>query len=237
MNWQTIYEWISGIVVCGVSFTAFIVAIAKLCGKSLIDEWFARRNQKYKAQLDKEFARYEAQLKSKLEVLRISYGNIFSERISVFKEACTRMQKIEEYRQRLAAYQKYPCRTEIDFATKCSDVEGCPSDCILNYKKVVFEMKDYMDETENWFYQNEFFFSLDQFVTYLQMLTEFLSVLAKAAIIITDNGKTEQDKALECFEAFAKYKMEKYHNARKEIIASFRYTLGVPILSSDRIIE
>lgn len=237
MNWQLIYEWISHIVVYSVGFTTFIVAVAKLCGKNLIDEWFARRNQKYKAQLDKELAQYDAQLKSKLEVLRISYGNVFSERIAIFKEACIRMQKIEEYRQQLAAYQQYPCKTEIDFTSKCSDIEGCPQDCILNYKKVIHEMKNYMDETEKWFYENEFFFSLDQFVTYLTMLTEFLGVLAKVATIITDNNKNEHDKAWECFEAFFKYNMGKYNNARKELITSFRYTLGVPILSSDRVIE
>lgn len=106
-----------------------------------------------------------------------------------------------------------------------------PKDCIRNYKDVIYDMKNYMDETQSWFYQNEFFFSLDQFTDYLEMIVEYSRILANIANIVTDSSKTESQKALECFSMLERYDMEKYNTARRSLIASFRNTLGVPLLS------
>ena len=93
-NWKIILEWVS-VVFGGITgLTAIVFAIARIFGRNLIDEWFARRNKKYQAQLDKDLAAYKSILDSRIEVLKISYGNVFSERMSIFKEACIRMQKI-----------------------------------------------------------------------------------------------------------------------------------------------
>ena len=118
-NWKIIFEWVS-VVFAGITgLTAIVFAIARIFGRNLIDEWFARRNKKYQAQLDKDLAAYKSILDSRIEVLKISYGNVFSERMSIFKEACIRMQKIEEYSTKLASYKDYDCKDNVDFEKTC----------------------------------------------------------------------------------------------------------------------
>lgn len=231
MSWQLIWEWISNFVVVSVSLIAVVVGGAKLFGRNLIGECFNKRNQRYKQELEKDILLYKHKMDAQLEILKMSYGNVFSERISVFKEACFRMQKIDAYRERLAAYNVYPCKNTVGFSKTCQNVKDCPKDCIRNYKDVIYDMKNYMDETQSWFYQNEFFFSLDQFTDYLEMIVEYSRILANIANIVTDSSKTESQKALECFSMLERYDMEKYNTARRSLIASFRNTLGVPLLS------
>ncbi len=228
-NWKIIFEWAS-VTVGGITgLTAIVFAIAKLFGRNLIDEWFARRNKKYQAQLDKEFAVYKSILDSRLEVLKISYGNVFSERMTIFKEACIRMQKIEEYSKKLAAYKDYDCKDNVDFEKPCKP--DCPKGCIVNYSEVVFEMRDYVIETENWFKSNEFFFSLDQYTELLKAHIEILKLLNQAIIIVRDTSITEKKRAHKCFDIFAVFKMDKYESARANLVESFRYTLNIPLLS------
>ena len=205
------------------------MAIAKLFGKNLIDEWFARRNKKYQAQLDKDLAAYKSILDSQIEVLKISYGNVFSERMSIFKEACIRMQKIEECSTRLAAYRDYDCKDNVDFEKPCKP--DCPKGCIVNYCEVVFEMRDYLLETDNWFTSNEFFFSLDQYEEILNIILEFLGLLNQAIEVVRDLALSEKERAIRCFDIFAGFEMVRYRAARKRLIETFRYTLNVPLLS------
>ena len=228
-NWKIIFEWAS-VTVGGITgLTAIVFAIAKLFGRNLIDEWFARRNKKYQAQLDKEFAVYKSILDSRLEVLKISYGNVFSERMTIFKEACIRMQKIEEYSKKLAAYKDYDCKDNVDFEKPCKP--DCPKGCIVNYSEIVFEMRDYLLETDNWFTSNEFFFSLDQYEEILNIILEFLGLLNQAIEVVRDLALSEKERAIRCFDIFAGFEMVRYRAARKRLIETFRYTLNVPLLS------
>lgn len=68
------------------------------------------------------------------------------------------MQKIEDYYNRLALYKSYDCKDNVDYEKPCG--QDCPKGCIVNYRQVVFEMRDYILETTNWFESNEFFFLL-----------------------------------------------------------------------------
>ena len=228
-TWKFIFECMS-ITVGGIAgISAIVYSIARLFGKNLIDEWFARRNKKYQAQLDKDLAAYKSILDSQIEVLKISYGNVFSERMSIFKEACIRMQKIEEYSTRLAAYKDYDCKDNVDFEKPCKP--DCPKGCIVNYSEVVFEMRDYLLETDNWFTSNEFFFSLDQYEEILNIILEFLGLLNQAIEVVRDLALSEKERAIRCFDIFAGFEMVRYRTARKRLIETFRYTLNVPLLS------
>lgn len=228
-TWKFIFECMS-ITVGGIAgISAIVYSIARLFGKNLIDEWFARRNKKYQAQLDKDLAAYKSILDSQIEVLKISYGNVFSERMSIFKEACIRMQKIEEYSARLAAYKDYDCKDNVDFEKPCKP--DCPKGCIVNYCEVVFEMRDYLLETDNWFTSNEFFFSLDQYEEILNIILEFLGLLNQAIEVVRDLALSEKERAIRCFDIFAGFEMVRYRAARKRLIETFRYTLNVPLLS------
>lgn len=228
-TWKFIFECMS-ITVGGIAgIYAIVYSIARLFGKNLIDEWFARRNKKYQAQLDKDLAAYKSILDSQIEVLKISYGNVFSERMSIFKEACIRMQKIEEYSTRLAAYKDYDCKDNVDFEKPCKP--DCPKGCIVNYCEVVFEMRDYLLETDNWFTSNEFFFSLDQYEEILNIILEFLGLLNQAIEVVRDLALSEKERAIRCFDIFAGFEMVRYRAARKRLIETFRYTLNVPLLS------
>lgn len=228
-TWKFIFECMS-ITVGGIAgISAIVYSIARLFGKNLIDEWFARRNKKYQAQLDKDLAAYKSILDSQIEVLKISYGNVFSERMSIFKEACIRMQKIEEYSTRLAAYKDYDCKYNVDFEKPCKP--DCPKGCIVNYCEVVFEMRDYLLETDNWFTSNEFFFSLDQYEEILNIILEFLGLLNQAIEVVRDLALSEKERAIRCFDIFAGFEMVRYRAARKRLIETFRYTLNVPLLS------
>ena len=228
-TWKFIFECMS-ITVGGIAgISAIVYSIARLFGKNLIDEWFARRNKKYQAQLDKDLAVYKSMLDSRLEVLKISYGNVFSERMSIFKEACIRMQKIEEYSTKLAAYKDYDCKDNVDFEKPCKP--DCPKGCIVNYCEVVFEMRDYLLETDNWFTSNEFFFSLDQYEEILNIILEFLGLLNQAIEVVRDLALSEKERAIRCFDIFAGFEMVRYRAARKRLIETFRYTLNVPLLS------
>lgn len=228
-TWKFIFECMS-ITVGGIAgISAIVYSIARLFGKNLIDEWFARRNKKYQAQLDKDLAAYKSILDSRIEVLKISYGNVFSERMSIFKEACIRMQKIEEYSTRLAAYKDYDCKDNVDFEKPCKP--DCPKGCIVNYCEVVFEMRDYLLETDNWFTSNEFFFSLDQYEEILNIILEFLGLLNQAIEVVRDLALSEKERAIRCFDIFAGFEMVRYRAARKRLIETFRYTLNVPLLS------
>lgn len=222
-------EWIS---IIGGSISVLItivLSIAKLLGKNLIDEWFERRNKKYQVQLDKELAEYKSKLDSKLEILKISYGNVFSERMVIFKEACVRMQETEKLCNRLASYKNYDCKDNVNFEKPCKS--ECPNECIVNYTKVVFEMRNYLVETIYWFESNEFFFSLDQYCELLKAYKEFLELLDKANNIIMDLSISEKERAYRCFDIFAEFNMDKYDKARNKLIDSFRYTLNIPIMS------
>ena len=228
-TWKFIFECMS-ITVGGIAgISAIVYSIARLFGKNLIDEWFARRNKKYQAQLDKDLAAYKSILDSQIEVLKISYGNVFSERMSIFKEACIRMQKIEEYSTKLAAYKDYDCKDNVDFEKPCKP--DCPKGCIVNYCEVVFEMRDYLLETDNWFTSNEFFFSLDQYEEILNIILEFLGLLNQAIEVVRDLALSEKERAIRCFDIFAGFEMVRYRAARKRLIETFRYTLNVPLLS------
>lgn len=224
-----IFEWVSiiGGAVTGIS--VIILALAKFLGKNFIDEWFTRRNKKYQAELEKELTEYKSLLDSKLEILKISYGNIFSERITIFKEACIRMQKTEKHYTILAKYNNYECKSKLDFGNKCKS--SCPQDCILNYKDEVFKIRDYIIETEDWFQSNEFFFSLDQFNELLKVYIEFLKLLNRAIAIIQDKSISENERANKCFDIFTEFNMSKYYKARDYLIESFRVTLNVPLIS------
>ncbi len=224
-----IFEWMS-VAVGGVAgLAAIVLVVARMFGRNLIDELFARRNKKYQAQLDKELAVYKSMLDSRLEVLKISYGNVFSERMTIFKEACVRMQKIDEYCRTLAAYRDYDCKDNVDFEKPCKS--DCPKGCIVNYSKVVFEMRDYFVKTECWFRSNEFFFSLDQYTELLKVCVEILKLLNNAIDVVRDLSITEKEKAHRCFDIFAEFKMDKYEDARNKLIETFRYTLNIPLLS------
>lgn len=228
-NWKIVFEWIS-VAVGGVTGIFIVVlSIAKLFGKNLIDEWFERRNKKYQVQLDKELAEYKSKLDSKLEILKISYGNVFSERMTIFKEACVRMQETEKLCNRLASYKNYDCKDNVNFEKPCKS--ECPNDCIVNYTKVVFKMKNYLTEAIDWFESNEFFFSLDQYCELLKAYTEFLVLLEKAIDVIMDLSISEKDRAHRCFDIFSEFKIEKYNEARNKLIDSFRYTLNIPLMS------
>ena len=228
-TWKFIFECMS-ITVGGIAgISAIVYSIARLFGKNLIDEWFARRNKKYQAQLDKDLAAYKSILDSQIEVLKISYGNVFSERMSIFKEACIRMQKIEEYSTKLAAYKDYDCKDNVDFEKPCKP--DCPKGCIVNYSEIVFEMRDYLLETDNWFTSNEFFFSLDQYEEILNIILEFLGLLNQAIEVVRDLALSEKERAIRCFDIFAGFEMVRYRAARKRLIETFRYTLNVPLLS------
>ena len=228
-NLKIIFECISVAVGGFAGSSALVLVIARIFGKNLIDEWFARRNKKYQAQLDKDLAAYKSILDSRIEVLKISYGNVFSERMSIFKEACIRMQKIEEYSTKLAAYKDYDCKDNVDFEKPCKP--DCPKGCIVNYSEIVFEMRDYLLETDNWFTSNEFFFSLDQYEEILNICLEFLGLLNKAIEVVRDLSLPEKERAIMCFDIFAEFKMAKYRDARKRLIDTFRHTLNVPLLS------
>ena len=215
-NWKIIFEWVS-VVFGGITgLTAIVFAIARIFGRNLIDEWFARRNKKYQAQLDKDLAAYKSILDSRIEVLKISYGNVFSERMSIFKEACI-----------YTSFLKYG--HNVDFEKPCKP--DCPKGCIVNYSEVVFEMRDYLLETDNWFTSNEFFFSLDQYEEILNICLEFLGLLNQAIEVVRDLALSEKERAIKCFDIFAEFEMVKYRTARKRLIETFRYALNVPLLS------
>ena len=228
-NLKNIFEWIS-VTVGGITgFITIVFAIARIFGRNLIDEWFARKNKKYQAELDTELAIYKSVLDSRLEVLKISFGNVFSERMLIYKEACVRMHKIEDYCYTLAAYKNYDCKEKVDFGKPCD--QDCPKGCIVNYDKVVFEMRDYLMETNSWFTSNEFFFSLDQYEEILNSCIEFLGLLNKAIEVVRDLSLSEKERAFKCFDIFAEFKMDKYRAARELLIQTFRQTLNVPLLS------
>ena len=226
---KIIIEWISIIGGSLAGFFAIVLSVAKLFGKNLINEWFERRNKKYQVQLDKELAEYKSKLDSRLEILKISYGNVFSERVTIFKEACVRMQETEKLCRRLASYKNYNCKDNVDFEKPCKS--ECPNECIVNYTKVVSDMKNYLEKTIDWFETNEFFFSLDQYYELLKAYKEFLVLLEKASDVIMDLSISEKDRAHRCFDIFAEFNIDKYNEARNKLIDSFRYTLNIPIMS------
>jgi hypothetical protein len=228
-NLKIIFECISVTVGGFAGGVALVFSIAKLFGKNLIDEWFARKNQKYQVKLDAELAEYKSMLDSRLEVLKISYGNVFSERLLIFKEACVRMQKIVDYYNLLAAYNNYDCKDIVDYEKPCK--QDCPKGCIVNYRKVVSEMQGYILETNNWFMANEFFFSLDQYEEILNVSFEFFKLLNKALDVTHDLSLSERERADRCFSIFAEFEMDKYTAARKRLIETFRYTINVPLFS------
>lgn len=222
-------EWVSIIGGSIAGLLTIVLSFAKLCGKNLIEEWFERRNKKYQVQLDKELAEYKSKLDSRLEILKISYGNVFSERVTIFKEACVRMQETEKLCRRLASYKNYNCKDNVDFEKPCKS--ECPNECIVNYTKVVSDMKNYLEKTIDWFETNEFFFSLDQYCELLKTYAEFLVLLEEACNVIMDLSISEKERAHSCFDIFAKFNVDKYNEARTKLIDSFRYTLNIPTMS------
>lgn len=230
---KTIFEYIAVTVGGFTGLFTMILVIAKLFGRNLIDEWFARRNKQYQALIDKELAEYKSKLDSQLEVLRISYGNVFSERMAVFKEACVRMQRIEEYYRKLAAYKYFDCKDNINFEHPCTS--DCPKDCIKNYSKLVIEMKTYVAETNFWFQSNEFFFAIDQYTEILKLYTEILRLLNNALAVIVDLSLSETERANKCFDIFVNFNMTKFETARNQLVDSFRYVLNIPIVSTIKI--
>ncbi|MBR4153973.1 MAG: hypothetical protein IKY67_10785 [Paludibacteraceae bacterium] len=228
-NLKIIFECLSVVAGGFVGGSALVFVIARIFGKNLIDEWFARRNQKYQLKLNAELAEYKSILDSKLEVLKISYGNVFSERMSIFKEACVRMQQVEDYYNLLKAYNSYDCKDKVDYEKPCK--QNCHNKCIVNYRNVVSEMQQYILETNNWFMSNEFFFSLDQYEEVLRISIEFFALLNKALDVIHDLSLSEKERADRCFSIFAEFEMDKYTAARKRLIETFRYTINVPLFS------
>lgn len=229
-KWKIIFEWISVLFGGITGLSAIFFIIARILGRNIIDEWFARKNKKYQAKLDTELTSYKSMLDSKLEILKISYGNVFSERISIYKEACLRMNKIENYYYKLAAFKKYDCKNHVNFEVPCH--QECPHECIVNYDRLIYEMREYIMETNNWFQSNEFFFSLDQYKDFLNIGIECLNLMNKTLDIIQDLSLSTKEKAFKCFDIFAEFKIDKYIEAKRRLIQTFRQTLNIPLFSN-----
>ena len=81
---------------------AVIVGGAQLCGKKWIDYWFEKRNKKYQKEIDKDIEKYKSELKAKndeiqnivntkLELLKIEYGVLYTKRLDVIKDMHERL--------------------------------------------------------------------------------------------------------------------------------------------------
>lgn len=76
-NLKIVFEWISIVFGGLVGLGAFVFSIAQLLGRNIIDEWFARKNQKYQVKLEAELAKYKSMLDSRLEVLKFLMATYF----------------------------------------------------------------------------------------------------------------------------------------------------------------
>lgn len=84
-----------------------IIAVAQFMGKKWIEGWFERKNRDYQHKLDSKLRKYESdldvknrtiqnQLDTQLEVLRIKYGNLHTQRLQVIETIHIDLLKLED---------------------------------------------------------------------------------------------------------------------------------------------
>ena len=201
--------------------------------KGRISHWFNKDLESHKAELDRKNQQIQASLDTKLEIMRIEFGLVQSERLQILKEACNRLTKILNQITAIASYYEYDCKENVDYKTKCnSDLGECHEDCIINYWKKIVEFDKYTRETLDFFENNQMFFPMEIAIKHLKIITLVFNLRKGAYDINSDLNKSNNEKALATFKLFYQFDKDSIIKIREELVEEYRLLIGVAPLKS-----
>ncbi len=196
--------------------------------KGRISHWFSKDLESHRAELDKKSRQIQTSLDTQLEVMRIEFGLIQSERLQILKEACTRLTEILNQINIIASYYKYDCKENVDYTTKCSSGSiDCKDDCIINYWEKVILFDKYTRDTANFYENSQMFFPMEIEIKHLEIVALVFDLRKDAYDINLDLNKTNKEKALETFELFYQFNREKIQELRQTLVNEYRLLIGV----------
>lgn len=206
--------------------------------KGKITHWFNKDLESHRAELDRKNQQIQASLDTKLEIMRMEFGLVQSERLQILKEACSRLTKILNQITAIASYYEYDCKENVDYKTKChSDFSECHEDCIVNYWEKIVEFDKYTRETLDFFENNQMFFPMEISIKHLRIIILVFNLRKSAYDIHLDLNKNDNEKALETFKLFYQFDKDNIIKLRDELVEEYRLLIGVSPLKSYSIEE
>ena len=206
---------------------AIIMVIAKLLGKNWIESWFAKDLEAYKAELDTKNKEIQSKLDTKLELMRIEYGVLYSKRLSV----------IEDIHNRLLVIDK-----GFKIVLSIKQTNNICKDDILKIEKLI---KEDIPQFENYLEKNRIYLPEDlstviQGSTYLKMF-EFIAKMPEnikgliTTFLKSDNSTFSQeqkdslDNSIKSIEDFYNSKVSTTPDVLFAIEQEFRRLIGAEI--------
>lgn len=221
---EIIWYWFSNIVVGGIGFSTLIIVIAKFFGVNLLKLWFAKDLEKYKSELDAKNKEIQAQLDTKIELLKIQYSNVFSDRIEIFKNESIRIFRIEKQVSEIQAFKNnYKCYTIIDFNKACNTKSPC-EECILNYRDKIIKLQDDCRQEYYYFQENSMFFSIEMIGKSAEIMTPIIEACGSALKVEYDDANR---KAREMIDIICDIDIAQLSKLREDLNSMFRLIIGI----------
>lgn len=223
MSWDIVEKALN--LLGGLSGIALLIlGVAKLLGKNLLDHWFAKDIERYKSDLDVINKNIQSQLDAKIEVLKIQYANVFSERISIFKNISRDYYKIEERIVKIQAFKNnYPCYEKMDFSKVCKNDSPC-DECILNYRDKIIDLRESCLKTNSYLEENNMFFSIEMIGKSAELLTIVVEACNSALDI---NNEDKNLEAREIIDKIVELDINCFSKLRNELNSMFRLIIGI----------
>jgi len=227
-------HWLDLLIVCISAMPTIILFTIK----GRITHWFNKDLETHKTQLDRKSRQIQSSFDTQLEVMRIEFGLIQTERLQILKEACIRITEILNQINIIASFNSYDCKENVDYKNKCiSNSENCMDDCIINYWDKIVHFDKYTCETYDFFKNNQMFFPLEVVNKHLEIIGMLFNLRKEAYDISYDKKESEKDQALKCFELFYNFDKKKINELQSELMNEYRFLIGVSPLKSLPIYE
>lgn len=212
---------------------AFIPSIILFTSKKQITHWFNKDIETHKSELDKKSKQIQSSLDSQLETLRIQFSIINTERLQVLKEGCIRITETLNQINAISSYYLYDCKENLDYESKChSNGSACEDSCILNYWEKIIAFDKYTRDTNNFFNNNQMFFSLEIVVKHLNIIDLVFKLRKEAIDLHLQQNISPKEKALTSFELFHNFDRVEIGSLSYDLINEYRVLIGVSPLKN-----
>ena len=225
--WFKSPEILAAIVAIISSIISVIFGLAVFKWKGNVVAKMSKDTAKFTAELDNKKQEIQNSLDVKLEQIRIQYGNVFSERLSVFKEMSIKISEIEVLVNKISSYHSYSCKENVDFNEgKCKTDGTCDSNCIINYWDSVVEVGDNLKEYVECINRNQMFLSLSMYKNHIEIAVEIKSKVNSVINTLDDASMSKKERAFYSFEVFEKIDIM---DLKEELVDEYRKVLGIDV--------
>ena len=201
--------------------------------KQIISNLFKKDLETHRAVLEEKSKQIQSSFDTQLEILRIQFSSLNTERLDILKEACIRITETLNQINKISSFHNYKCKESIDYDSKClSSGSECDESCILNYWDKIVAFDKYTRQTHDFFEYNQMFFPLEIVSKHLKIITLVFSLRKKAFDIYFQENLNSKQKALKCFELFNNFEINEINSLQNDLLNEYRIFIGVSPLKN-----